>query len=441
MVKEKIHERLTHAFEETPPFFRLLSTIRSRRIGKGYSLEPGVVEAHGVTGRKLETRSGLLKFSSRKQPEPLDELETALLCWAACGPNGLVAGDIATTQNLGNLMSFSGRTIPSAGNDHSVDLIFTNDKGTFLYRPTLHRSRMMEIESQADYPKVIQWFREGVIQLSEKRLDIDWTITPGRPMGIWQYNLNRPGSTWFMPVADVARGMLNLYFSVFEHMQWLIVDERTQQPCGLERWAMPGKLELPITQQAYEEAMLHMVDYQHGMLIQNLRLAAEAMGLGCWIFGGFCEELVFGGFRPLARGLRFRYRVIDGKRNYIGIPKVLEGYGMPSPWNQSVDDVVNRLLAEKKQMRSVLPYEKTVSSDIREKLDEDPPGWCLDAVRSILGYLIDRYGRFPVHYSAFHSNLHAQVHHLDIDFYKKFLKGSLLTPMHEHHNKNWHGGG
>lgn len=437
-MKNNYIQRLKFAFEKTPTLFSLLSTIRSRRIGAGYSLESGEPEFHGVTGRKLESHAGPLNFASKKPPEPLTELETALLCWAACGPNGIVAGDIAGTLNLGTLMTFAGRTIPAAANDWGVHLIFTNDNGTFLYRPTHYRSKVVEIESEQDYSKIIQWFQEGVIQLNKNRLDIDWTLSPGRPMGIWQYNLNRPGSTWFIPVVDVAKGMVNLYFSVFEHMQWLITDDETGQPCGLEEWARPGKLELPITQRTYEEVMLHMADYQHGMLIQNLRLAAEAMGLGCWIFGGFCEDLVLGGFRPLANGLRFRYKVIDGKRNYIGIPKVLEGFGLPSPWFNSIDDLVDRVLESKKEALANVPYLDTVKPEVLNALGQTPSEWCRKAVKSVLSYLYERYRRFPVYYSTFHSNLHAQVHHLDTDFYEKFLKRGYLTAHHRNHFGTWH---
>ncbi|MDY6880886.1 MAG: hypothetical protein SV686_11610 [Thermodesulfobacteriota bacterium] len=431
-------QRLRSAFERTPTLFRLLSTVRSRRVGAGYSLESGQPDTHGVTGRSLESRTGPLGFVSCKKPEPLSEVETALLCWAACGPNGIITGDIAGTHDIGTLMSFGGRTIPSAANDWCVDLIFTNDQGTFLYRPTRQRSKVIEIESEEDYPKIIEWFQEGLTQLSKQRLDIDWTISPGRPMGVWQYNLNRPGSTWFIPVVDIAKGMINLYFSVFEHMQWLITDDQTGKPCGLEEWAKPGMLELPITQHTYEEAMLHMADYQHGMLIQNLRLAAEAMGLGCWIFGGFCEDVVLGGFRPLAKGLRFRYRVIDGKRNYIGIPKVLEGFGMPAPWNKSIDDLINRVLALKKQALVHLPYSGKTDVDMRPFLNRGPSDWCIEAVKSVLSYLYERYGRFPVYYSAFHSNLHAQIHHLDPDFYDTYLKEGYIPDQHRNHSKAWH---
>lgn len=434
---EDLH-RLKRAIEGTPSLFRLLSTTRTRRMGMGYSIESGRMEGHGVTGRKLFSKKGPLSFVSKKRPEPLTELETAVLCWAACGPNGIVAGDIGVTNDLGTLMGFAGRTIPSASNDWSADLIFTNDDGTFLYRPTNVRSKVVEIDSEDDYPKILHWFREGITQLSDKRLDLDWSVSPGRPMGVWQYNVNKPGSTWFLPVVDLAKGALNLYFSVFEHMQWLITDEETSQSCGLDEWAKPGYLEFPITQRMYEEVMMHAADYQHGMLIQNLRLASEAMGLGCWIFGGFCPDLVLGGFRNMASGLNFKYEVIGGRRNYVGIPGALEGLGLPSPWNRSIDELVQQVLRTKRENTVNLPYLSGVESEVREMVGRRYSDWCVQAVKSVLGFLYDHYGRFPVYYSAMNSNLHAQIHHLDIDFYETYLKEGYVTTLHKNHFDNWH---
>jgi hypothetical protein len=433
-------DRISSAFRNTPTFFHLLSTLRTRRVGKGYRLEPGRDEVHPVTGRTLSGPSGPLAFVSCQNPEPLSELETALLCWAALGPNGIVAGDIGVSHDLGVLMSYAGRTIPAAANDHAVDLIFSNDSGTFLYRPSLKRTKPVEIETEEDLEKVLTWFREGCIRLTERRIDFDWAIEPGRPMGVWQYNLNRPGSTLFIPVANLGKGMVNLYFSVMAHMRWLITDEETEEPCGLEEWAKPGFLEVPITQRMYEETMLHMLDYQVGALIQNLRLACEALGLGLWPFGGFCEEIVMGGFRPLAKGLRFRYRMIKGKRNYIGIPKLLEGHGLPAPWFDGPGALLSRVLEERKQAMETAPYPYGLQrvQAIKDRLSLGYPKWVIEATHKLLEYRNGRYGRFPVYFSCFHANIMAQAHHIDEAFYKEYLHPGYLTPQHKTHEEVWH---
>jgi len=93
--------------------------------------------------------------------EPLTELETAMLLWAACGPNGMVTGDIGVNENLSTMVCMAGRTIPGTCNDAAVQMIFCNDQGTFLYRPTYHRDAPVEIRAEEDHEKVLRWFREA----------------------------------------------------------------------------------------------------------------------------------------------------------------------------------------------------------------------------------------------------------------------------------------
>ncbi len=88
-------EKLKHAFERTPSIFNLLTTIRSRRVGRGYRIDSGSSIQHPATGHTLTQAEGPLKFVSSKDPKPLTRLEEALIAWAACGPNGLVAWDIS----------------------------------------------------------------------------------------------------------------------------------------------------------------------------------------------------------------------------------------------------------------------------------------------------------------------------------------------------------
>ncbi len=45
-------DRLGHAFEATPPFFKLLSTLRTRRVGLGYRCETGEAEVLEVVERQ-----------------------------------------------------------------------------------------------------------------------------------------------------------------------------------------------------------------------------------------------------------------------------------------------------------------------------------------------------------------------------------------------------
>ena len=223
MSEEK--DLLKYAFEDTATVFQALAGQRTHRVFKGFSKDISQPEVHGGTGRTLEMKGPWfepgttpLTWEGKEvaEVEPLSELETALILWAACGPNGIVGGDIGVNENLSTMVCMAGRTIPGPCNDAAVNIIFANDDGTFLYKPTYNRARPVEIESEEDYEKVLKWFRDGTIKLSDKRPDIDWSVMPGRPLGIYQVNSNKPGSTVIFPVCGMAHELINYYFAGFE---------------------------------------------------------------------------------------------------------------------------------------------------------------------------------------------------------------------------------
>ena len=102
-------DRLKWAFENSPSFFQLLTTVRSRRVGRGYRIDSGTELKHPVTGRPMKQAAGPMKFVSQKPPLPLTRLEEALICWAACGPTGLCAWDISMDGGFHELTWIAGR--------------------------------------------------------------------------------------------------------------------------------------------------------------------------------------------------------------------------------------------------------------------------------------------------------------------------------------------
>ena len=67
-------------------------------------------------------------------------------------------------------------------------------------------------------------------------------------------------------------------------------------------------LEVPCPVPVYDQLLLMATPgHQVGCLIQNLRLAAEAMGLGAWVFCGTFSDLILGGYPDIAKGLGFKY--------------------------------------------------------------------------------------------------------------------------------------
>jgi len=122
-ISAEAQQQLRRFFEETLSVSRLLTTLRSRRVGLGYKIETGEEETHPVTGRVMKQERGPLAFASA-EPEPavpLSETEQALLCWAGIGPDGMVNWDIAVHCGFHELAWLSGRTAAASGNSFATD--------------------------------------------------------------------------------------------------------------------------------------------------------------------------------------------------------------------------------------------------------------------------------------------------------------------------------
>ena len=73
-------QQLKAYFEETRPLPQLLSTLRSRRVARGYAIESGEAELRGATGgRTLVQEKGPLAFKSEHPVLPLTEVEEAIV--------------------------------------------------------------------------------------------------------------------------------------------------------------------------------------------------------------------------------------------------------------------------------------------------------------------------------------------------------------------------
>ena len=203
-------QQLKAYFEETRPLPQLLSTLRSRRVARGYAIESGEAELRGATGgRTLVQEKGPLAFKSEHPVLPLTEVEEAIVAWSALGPNGIAHWDIAVHGGFHELTWIAGRTAAAPGNSMAHDLLVIKDDGVFIYNPGLDRSKLVEIESEEDYGKILNWNRTGIHRVLDHRPDVDWGLRfPGAPnatlFGPYQFNVNREGTTWFIPITDVG---------------------------------------------------------------------------------------------------------------------------------------------------------------------------------------------------------------------------------------------
>jgi hypothetical protein len=450
-------------FEQTRPLPQLLSTLRSRRVGRGYAIESGEKEVRGATGHTLHQERGPLAFKSEHEVMPLTEVEEAILAWSACGPNGMVHWDIAVHGGFHELHWAAGRTSGTPGNSCASDLLVINDSGASIYNPGMERSKIVEIEGEADYEKVLTWYRQGSTRVLDHRPDVDWmTRVPGAPnatiFGPYQFNLNREGTTWMIPITDVGWLYLSFLLNLFDFWHVYMIDDATQKPAGVDRWVGEGRLEFPITIAQSELFFFQVEMYPPGSMVQNMRLSAEAMGLGNWIFCGYFDDVLMGAFPDVAKGLQFRCEALNpkapatGALKIFGVEGVKEATYVPSPRFKDGRAVIDHFIKERWGTGGALskgddnwvlshggPFKPEVMRDIVNHPVCQVSDWAIEASAAYIDYCVERYGQCPVNFNPMLCNFGAVIHHVDEAFYERYYVGggNMTSQIHEHMQR-WH---
>jgi hypothetical protein len=457
------YRQLKHYFEGTRTLPQLLATLRSRRVGLGYSIESGEAETREATGRTLQQQRGPLAFVSDHPTLPLSEVEEAIVAWSACGPNGMAHWDIAVHGGFHELVQIAGRTAAGPGNSFATDLLVIKDQGAFLYDPGTERERMVEIQGEDDYHKVLDWYRRGMHQILDHRPDIDWGLrAPGAPnaslFGPYQFNVNREGTTWFIPITDIGWLYFSVMLNLFDAWHLYFTDDQTGEPAGVGEWVGEGKLEFPITIGQIEQFIFQVETYPPGSIVQNMRLAAEAMGLGNWIFCGFFDDILMGAFPDLARGLEFRAEPLNeraplasGALKIFGMEGVKEATYVPSPRYRDGRAVMQAMMEEKYgQGRTMskgednwmLTHNGPFKADTVREIVNHPvvqvSDWAVEAAAAYVDYCVERYGQCPVTFNPMQCNFGAVIHHVDPAFYERYYDGSSVTPTIRQHMEAWH---
>ncbi len=455
------------AFESNVSLFKLLSTIRTRRVGMGYQIESGQEESFDWSSNKPNTqREGPLNYVSEETPHSLSEAEEALLVWAATGVNGMVLGDLPVEGGLSRLLSFKGRTSPSSSNDGSVEMFIVNDNGVSLYRPTVNKPTFQEISNEDDYAKILNWYRNDTIKIMDHRPDVSWPANPEgtktvNAMGPAQYNLNRPGTTWLLPVGDVGVEWFNQLLTSYEFSGFYLMDPDTNEPAGCQEWIRPGFLEVGFPIPAFDELALMLHAGQVGAIVQNIRLASEAMGLGAWMTGSYADDLVLGAYPEIAKGLGFSFLSREGTLNPAttttcqGLDGIKDAVMVPSKKFPKAEDAVRYVANLSTTQAAVynadkdgndggsMPYQKDVMESILETPRTYVSDWVLEAAVKTVEYIVNKYGCAPAFINPVRAKISVQVHHVDVGFYEKYnvQNNGLpygITETIQNHFDAWH---
>ena len=404
-------------------------------------------------------RSGTLSFQSKLDPQSLSRLEEAYLI-AATGVTGLPYWDnpyetAAGKPLLGTpCVEGSGRAAGSPDNAQSTVFFMWNDEGTYmLKRPDDPGPQLNVRTMSAD--DLIAHAERCKVKIKDGRLEFprDFPAYAGGN----KYVSNVPGSTMFMPVTEVTRQYINGLFYVLAQEPGrrpvFLDDFNNWLPCGCERWVKSKFLnkEIPIPLTFYAKGR---TEYEAMLLLQNLALVAQSMGLGGWIHAAFENTILLGGYPNIGPGLGFRFerpkkRLIPrpypaSAPNPVGLDGVLQSYA--PPYYKDTDAAIDAILAEKygpsglySKAGTAAPSMKPEfeSAFIRESPHVEPE--IVEVVRAICRYIWKTYRRFPAHCHAIDSaGIWMQCHHIDPAFYDRFFR-EAYSPTQAAHAAAWHG--
>jgi hypothetical protein len=427
--------------------FPLLSALRERRSRR--------------FGLGMKIPAGPLAYESRQPPDPLTEDEESALVFAASGVTGHALADLCLAPaGGGNIMGgLAARTIASGDGLQTVALVVINDQGAHLVR----RPREMPA---AQIPRLIELGRAGAFselyRLSRVRIKDTRPAPPSEPLfniAANKWSAQAPGTSYFLPVNDLTFMYINGLLEILnENTGAFILDERNNfRPAGLAAFAAnrgghleddPAKGRVATVRQV-EQFVSEFVTAEQGMMLQNLGLAAQALGLGG--FPNFANH-EFGWFQALG----FRMEQMPASR-YVGaglLPSLamkLLGRNPVVPYPVGLERDGEQLLkpfcppcfnSMAEAVRAVAEIKFGPSGVFRnpaaggawarpaEVVLQVPPisESAIAATTAYCEYLWRRYGRFPVYMPPYRTVLGFQACHLDAEFYDKFYRPEALGP-------------
>jgi hypothetical protein len=256
---------------------------------------------------------------------------------------------------------------------------------------------------------------------------------------------NQPGTTVFIPVVDnVELYIWRVFFSLQPFISYRFFDDMKNRPAGLQKWIDSGDIKgPPVGLASFEHNQRTIYIAPAYLMVQNMQLVAEAMGLGSVMFAGYTGEVMLG-VTPMGKGLGFRtVKDKEGNPNPVGLDEVFEAYC--PPYYKSMDDAVDAFIEKIGGLASpigpdydgVLPFEPGYWRNNRPQYAR-PSQKHIDMVKAFCSYVYDTYGRIPATFSSKTIPIWLQVHHANTDFYEKHFAKGMVTDTHRKHMELWH---
>jgi hypothetical protein len=437
----------------------LLETIwrrRTHRISRGASVS-----------------AGTMSYRSPHPPLPLADLEEALLI-ALTGSTGLTMPDrpfedprdgkpIMAKPNL----TMTGRPAGSPDNAQGTHFFMINDSGTYFLR---------KLPPAPELPFDAATMVERAYQAKVKVLDHRLDVAEGKRdfpayLDSNRFLSNLPGTTVFLPVVDLSHQYINALMYLLtqpDGARPTIVDDRNfYRPAGVRKWVKNGFLnpdiKLPLGVLGPMRTQI-----EADLLLQNMMLVADGMGLGAWIHATINPLIMLGdpkysGTYGRMLGFDFvtpRFRPADLLRWHIPLPKYATARSHPVGLRVDGEHLIKAACPPNypsmaKAVEAVIeakfgPGGVYADSGLFGRIYKDDYGKrylaeaseydqrVIDCARDICEYIYATHGRFPAHADAIHvPGIWLQTHHIELEYYKRFFAHGT-TDAHERHATRWH---
>ena len=440
------------------PLMQVLMERRTHRVSQGVKL----------------VKAGSMTYESTQDPLPLSPLEEAVLI-AASGHSGLTMPDRpfqdpATGQPImakPNL-TMDGRTAGSPDNAQGTHFLLLSDAGTFY----LKRLPSLPAGTEVTEALLIERAAASKVRLSDKRLDVGGARDFPAYLDSNRFLSNQPGTTIFFPVVDLSHQYINGLMYLLtqpDGARPAIVDDRNfYRSAGCRAWVKKGFLN-PASKVPLGVIGMLRTQIEADLLLQNLFLTAEAMGLGAWMHASISPPVAMGDPKMRQRygpmlGFDFvtpRWRLLDLLRWQVPLPKYADLRAHPvglkaggedviqamcPPYYPSMSAAVDAVVAGKFGPGGVYQDPATFAAIFKDDFGGRYLGEAkrygddvVACVRDICEYILATHGRFPAHCDALHApGVWLQVHHPDLAYYDTYFRNGL-TKAHREHAACWHG--
>ncbi len=442
----------------------LLTSIwrrRTHRVSKGSSID-----------------AGSMSYESTAPRTPLTELEEAVLI-SLTGSTGLTMPDrpFADPRNHKPIMAkpnlnMVGRTAGSPDNAQGTHFFLINDTGTYYLRKLPPAD---DGQSAFDPDALVARAAQAKVKLLDHRIDV-----PGGNRDFPAYlDSNRflsnlPGTTILFPVVDLSRQYINGLMYLLTQPEGarptIVDDRRFYRMAGVKKWVASGFLNKDI-KLPLGTLWAMRTQIEADLLLQNLMLTADSMGLGAWIHASLAPPVLLGDpkfRRRYGSMLDFdwvtpRWKPADLVRWHVPVPwhanlranaVGLRHQGehlikaMCPPNYETMASAVDAVIAEKFGPHGIYAdeglFQRIYNGEFGARYLEEASNYSDDVIactRDICTYIYETHRRFPAHTEAIHvPGVWLQVHHVEEGHYEKFFREGL-TDAHRRHDEAWHGSG